>query len=325
VTALLAVVAALLGLLVVSALVLATFTARTARRVEAALPPLGRFVDVEGARMHYLEKGAGPPLVLIHGLAGQMRHFTYAMVDRLAADHRVIAIDRPGAGHSVRHAGASARLGVQAGSVAALMRALGVERAVLVGHSLGGAASLAVALAHPELVAGLALIAPLTQVEAEPPGVFARLAIASPLVRRLVSWTLATPLAIRGSARLLQVIFAPEPVPHDFATAGGGLLGLRPGAFFAASSDLVAVNDDLPGMVGRYDTLRLPVGILFGREDRLLRPAMHGERTAALGPHVRLELVDGGHMLPLTQPDRCAAFVRGVVARSGLAPAHAVS
>jgi pimeloyl-ACP methyl ester carboxylesterase len=304
-----------LGLVVVSGVALAIFTARTARRVEAMLPPLASFTDVEGARLHYVDKGVGPPVVMIHGLAGQVRHFTHSMLDRLVGDFRLIIVDRPGAGHSMRANGTSARLSVQAESVAGLIRALELERPLLVGHSLGGALSLAIALAHPELVGGLALIAPLTQVQEAPPEVFTRLAIGSPFVRRLVAWTVATPLAIRGSKAVLEQIFAPDPVTVDFATAGGGLLGLRPTAFYETSSDLVAVNDDLRGMVRRYGSLRMPIGVLFGRDDRILDPRLHGESMTKTGADVTVELIDGGHMLPLTAPDRAAAFVRAVARR----------
>jgi pimeloyl-ACP methyl ester carboxylesterase len=259
-----------------------------------------------------VDKGSGPPLVLIHGLGGTLRHFTYAMMDLLVADHRVVMIDRPGSGYSTRSAGTSARFSAQADAIAAVIRALDLRRPVLVGHSLGGAVSLAVALRHPELVSGLALIAPLTQVEDEPPAVFERLAIASPFARRLVAWTVATPLAIRGSRAVVAAIFAPEAVPADFATAGGGLLSLRPLAFHETSSDLVAVNDDLPGMVARYGEVRLPVAVLFGRDDSILQPSRHGELTAGAIPGATMEVVDGGHMLPFTAPARCAEFVRRV-------------
>jgi pimeloyl-ACP methyl ester carboxylesterase len=73
---------------------------------------------------------------------------------------------------------------------------------------------------------------------------------------------------------------------------------------------MVAVNDDLPGMVARYPTLQVPVSILYAREDNLLDYRLHGERTAREIPGATLELVEGGHMLPFTQPERTAAFIR---------------
>jgi pimeloyl-ACP methyl ester carboxylesterase len=135
-TSILLVALALLTLLVAG---LVAFTAWTARRIETALPPRGRFLEVDGARLHYLDKGQGPPIVMIHGLGGQMGHFTYALLDRLAREFRVVLIERPGSGHSTRPPGASATLRTQAGTIAKAIRALRLERPLVVGHSLGGA------------------------------------------------------------------------------------------------------------------------------------------------------------------------------------------
>lgn len=309
------VVSLLLLAIVVAGAALAFFAASTARRVEATLPPLGEFIDVAGGRIHYVDKGSGPPIVMIHGLGGTLHHFTYAMMDRLVGEFRVVIIDRPGSGYSTRAPGTSARLGVQAEAVGDVIRALHLRRPLLVGHSLGGALALTVALDHPELVGGLALIAPLTQVVDEPPAVFARLAITSPTVRRLVAWTVAIPLAIRGRHRLLGAIFAPDAVLPDFPTRGGGMLGMRPDAFAATSADLVAVNDDLPGMVARYRTLNIPVGILHGRQDGILESRLHAEVMREIGENVTVELIEGGHMIPLTAPEQAVSLVRTVAQR----------
>src|ERR1044071_3350069 len=97
----------LLALAALAALVV--FTAYTARRVDAALPPLGRFVEVGGARIHYLEKGTGPTLLLIHGLGASMRTFTHSLVERLADEFRVVVLERAGAGEATRRARARPR------------------------------------------------------------------------------------------------------------------------------------------------------------------------------------------------------------------------
>ena len=141
---------------------LAVSNARTARQVEKALPPLGSFIDIDGSRIHYLDRGSGPTILCIHGLAGQMRHFTYALLDKLKSDYRVVIVDRPGSGYSTRPPQASAAIFAQARTLAKFAAALRLERPLVVGHSLGGAIALALALNHPEHVGGLALLAPLT-------------------------------------------------------------------------------------------------------------------------------------------------------------------
>lgn len=310
-------IAALIGLLVLGALVaLVLFTAHTARRVDAALPPLGRFVEVGGERIHYLDQGDGPTLLLIHGLGASMRVFTHSVLDRLSDEFRVVLLERPGSGESTRAPSACARVRSQAETVSEFIRVLGLDRPLLVGHSLGGAVALAVALAHPEQVSGLALVAPLTNAQETVPPVFRRLIITSRPLRRLTAWTIATPASILRRAQVLDTLFGPDAVPADYATAGGGLLGLRPKSFCAASEDLVALEGELPALVERYAELRMPVGILYGTGDRVLDHRLHGVEVAAKIEGAGLELIEGGHMLPLTAPDAVAELIRKVAQKS---------
>src|SRR3954468_18061031 len=309
----------LFGLILLLALVIAGlvwFSARTARRVEAVLPPRGQFVDIDGQRIHYVDTGGSkPPVVMIHGLGGNLLHFGYAMADKLANDFRVILVDRPGSGYSTRPDDASATLTAQAKTIATLIRRLGLERPLVVGHSLGGALSLAIALDHPDCVGGLALLAPLTHPQDEVPEVFRGVVVASPLLRKAIALTLAVPLGIWRGPKLVPEVFAPEAAPADFPMRAGGLLGLRPSAFYATSSDLMAVSDVLPGYVARYKTLNVPMAMLYGKGDRLLDYRRHGDAMKATCPALDLEVMEGGHMLPITVPDRCAAMVRRVAER----------
>jgi pimeloyl-ACP methyl ester carboxylesterase len=298
------------ALVVLSLCGLVIFTAVTARRVEKALPPRGQFIEVSGARIHYLDKGSGPPIVILHGLGGQMGNFTYALLERLTGDFRVILMDRPGSGYSRRAPGATGQLTEQAAIVAEFIRKLGLDRSLLVGHSLGGAIALGVALDHPQVVNGLALIAPLTHVPKDVPAPFRALDIKSDFLRWLVAWTVATPIGIRRGQAILDAIFSPEPAPADFSIRAGGILGLRPRSFFNTSSDMRAVNVDLGAMVKRYPSLRVPVRILYGISDQVLSHQLHGEAMKAESSLVSVELVNGGHMLPITAPDLTANFIK---------------
>ncbi len=285
--------------------------------VQRLMPPRGRFVSVAGERIHVLEQGQGPPLLLIHGLCGQMGNFTHSLVSRLASDHRVIVFDRPGSGHSSRAADADGSLVRQAALVAELIGALGLERPAVVGHSLGGAVALMLALNHPARVRTLALVAPLTQPQAEPPPAFKLLAIRSAGLRALVAWTIATPWGILNSTRVLKAVFAPHTGPLDFATRGGGLLTLRPANFIHASQDMAAVEIELPVLAARYGELACPVSILFGTGDQILDPQRNGVQTTACNPAViQLSLIAGGHMLPVSAADAVAGFIRQASARA---------
>jgi len=317
-TSVLTIAGILAGLLLLCAAILALFTLYTTRKVEALLPPKGRFVDVPGARLHIRDFGEqradAPAILMIHGLAGQLSHYTYGVAARLAERHRVVVVDRPGSGYSTRAADTPADLSTQAASLAALVRTLGLGPAFVVGHSLGGAVALTLALEHPVQVAGLGLLAPLTHMRDDVPPVFKGLTIQSPLMRKLVAWTLAIPASIKNSVPTLEVVFGPEAVPKDFAIKGGGLLSLRPSAFLSASSDLQALPDHLPHVQARYPELRLPVHVLYGKDDRILDWKANGRALVDKVAGARLELIEGGHMLPVTQPGVTAEFIEAAVA-----------
>lgn len=295
------------------------FTRQVAAKVRKGFPPIGKSQPVTGGEIHYVEKGEGSPILLIHGLSGSLHNFTYSMLDPLAEHHRVIAIDRPGCGHSSRDADESARLPEQARMVAEFIDTLGLERPLVVGHSLGGAVGLALALDYPEKVGGLALIAPLTAVQSEVPSVFNGIRAPVPVLRRLLAETLAVPGTIRNGARVVSAIFAPDPVPADFRERGGGLLALRPEAFYAASTDMHAVPLDIEAMVARYGELQLPMGVLYGDRDGVLQHDLHIQALTQPHPELYVEILEGvGHMPPVSHADESVAFVRSMIARSGL-------
>ncbi len=196
-----------------------------------------RFLEVGGVRLHVLERGAGPPVVLIHGLGGQIGHFAHSLVPRLDGDFRVVAFDRPGSGYSSPAAGGVRE---QAAILAGAIRALKLGKPLIVGHSLGGAVALAIALDHPDCVGGLALIAPATHPIASAPALFRSLVIRSPLLRRLYAWTAAAPAALLARPIFFKAAFAPERAPADFGSAGGGLLALRPRNIFVTSTELTS-------------------------------------------------------------------------------------
>lgn len=286
------------------------WSANLASKAETAVPQSGDLHPVRGGAIHYVEMGPkdAPPVVLIHGIAGQLQHWTHSAADLLAGDFHVIAVDRPGCGYSRRDRDELAALPEQARMLWEFLDAKGIKKPVLAGHSLGGALALAMAQQRPEGAAALALIAPLTHFQTEIDPIFKGLEVHSHLMRRLIAHTIAAPLGKATAGKVLAHAFAPEPPTQDFMTRGGAALGLRPSAFVASSSDLVMLEHVMPVQQTRYDALGVPGGVLFGSGDALLAPGRHGQPMAQYG-FTYEEMPGRGHMLPLTAPQETADFI----------------
>jgi pimeloyl-ACP methyl ester carboxylesterase len=264
-------VALVLALLVVIGC-LATFTVVETRRVEARYPPTGARVEIEGGSIHVLdqpaEDGERGAVLLVHGASGNAADMAVALGARLAAaGFRVLSIDRPGHGWSDRVGGdASASPAAQATALRAATEALGVRRAVVVVHSLGGLAGLALALDHPDFVRALVLIAPVSH--PWPGGVAfyyrlgARRLLGAPF-RRLV----ALPVGRLLMRRAVAAVFAPNPAPQNFVEATRLPLVLRPKHFRANCEDVAHAEAAVAAMSPRYPAIRVPTEVVTGDRD----------------------------------------------------------
>nr|WP_259284382.1 alpha/beta hydrolase [Pseudomonas sp. 1079] len=248
------------------------------RRIEATVPINGRFVEVDGERFHYVEEGKGPPLVMIHGLMGSSRNLTYALSGQLREHFRVISLDRPGSGYSTRHSGTPADLPAQARQIAAFINTLDLGKPLVLGHSLGGAIALALALDHPHAVSGLVLVAPLTHPQRMLPLVFLSLAVRPAWLRRWVAHTLTLPIGLLTKDSVVRGRICPR------SCAAGLRHPWRRFAGHATRQFLRGVNRDQPGQ-------RPPAG--------------DGQALLTIDPAHRPDLRGAGQgaRLPETRPD----------------------
>jgi len=292
-------------------------TRRLAMEAERRVPMAGTLAQVGGHRLHYVEAGAGPPILFLHGLGGQLLHFRHPLFHRLEGDFHLVAVDRPGSGYSVAARGSRGTLSEQAAAVAAFIDAQGLERPLVVGHSLGGAVALALALDYPDKVGGLALLSPLTHDEGVVRPEFASLAVHSRLRRTILAYTVAVPNSVRHAGETLAFVFGPQATPPNYVIDGGGMLGLRPSHLIATMTDFVALDGELGRYESRYGDIQCPVGVLFGTGDRVLK---HEDHALPLGGRVRdfeLELLHGvGHMPQFVAPDETEAFIRRMAAKT---------
>jgi pimeloyl-ACP methyl ester carboxylesterase len=291
-------------------------TRRIAADAERMVPASGKFVTVGGNRVHYVEAGEGRPILFIHGLGGQLHHFRHPLFGQLDGYH-LVALDRPGSGYSERAGDATARLPEQAEAIVEFIEKIGLKKPLLVGHSLGGAVALTVALNHADSISGIALLSPLTHMENAVPPEFKGLYIRSPLKRWLMAHTLAVPAALKYAPQTLDFVFGPQKWPADYIVEGGGMVGLRPSHFYATASDTVAIEHDLARIEARYSEIRMPAGILFGSADRVLDYKMHGVPMKEAVGGLDLEIVEGiGHMPQFVARERVVAFIRRIAGRA---------
>jgi pimeloyl-ACP methyl ester carboxylesterase len=88
------------------------------------------------------------------------------------------------------------------------------------------------------------------------------------------------------------------------------ILALRSSNLATTAFEVATINRDMLHLVGRYSELAVPISVLFGRDDQVLDPAIHGELFASGNSAVVLELIPGGHMLPVTAPEEIAAWIK---------------
>ena len=141
-----------IGALAVSAIV----NRQLATRAERRSRPIGQFIEVDGVRLHYVERGKGKPLVLLHGNGSMIQDFeTSGLIDIAAKRYRVIVFDRPGYGYSERPRGTIWTPDAQADLLHRALKQLGIARAIVLGHSWGASVAIALALKYPKAVSAL--------------------------------------------------------------------------------------------------------------------------------------------------------------------------
>lgn len=276
---------------------------------EAEYPPIGRFVTARGLRVHAWDRGTGAPVVLIHGASGNLRDWTFDIAPMLAERHRVVAFDRPGFGYTQRPQVDGWDPAVQAAILAEAASAMGVRRPVVVGHSWGAAVAMAWALQRPDDVAGVVAVSGATMPWGGAVSILRALGIQSLAIAAYSEYLKAT-VDDGGIERFVQRAFRPQTPPPGYVGYVGGPLAVRDVTLSANASDIENLNDGLRRLAPGYPGLGLPVEVLHGQLDPLLRPEQHAVALARTVPRARLTLLPGiGHMAHHAAPEALAAAI----------------
>jgi pimeloyl-ACP methyl ester carboxylesterase len=292
--------------------------ARHEARAQAEYPPLGQFVTVDGVRLHLLQQGSGPDIVLIHGASGNMRDFTMDLVGRLSDRYRVTVIDRPGLGHSDRLDRDGATIFEQADALVAAVAQLGVTRPLVLGHSYGGAVALAWATRHPEATAGLILLAAASNPWEGPLSTYYRV-LSHPLGQALAVPVLTAWVPDHVVTDTIAQVFAPQPTPDGYADYIGAGLTLQRRALRENALQRASLLAEVRQMVSDYAQIDLPVEILHGDADTTVWPSVHSEPLShQIAGAIYTEMAGVGHSPHHAEPDTVAAAIDRGAARAGL-------
>lgn len=291
-----------------------------ARRTERRHPPRGAFMEVDGVRLHYSDRGEGSPIVLIHGNAVSGDDWnTSGVVELLLRSHRVIIFDRPGFGYSERPRGHLWTAAQQAELLHKALRQLGVKRPVVVGHSWGTIVALALADHHQADVAGLVLLSGYYFWTLRPDALLV-VAGALPVLGDVLRYTISPLLGWLQMPLLKWAMFSPARVPTRFQAEYSPAMALRPSQIRATSVDGALM---IPGAIALrrgYNDLTLPVVIIAGDGDKVVFKRRSEQLRDSI-PGSVLQIVKGaGHMVHHLAARQVAEAVESVAEAASARP-----
>jgi pimeloyl-ACP methyl ester carboxylesterase len=270
-----------------------------AKRAERRNPPTGRFITVDGVRLHYVERGTGSPLVLLHGNGSMIQDFeSSGLIDLAAKSYRVIAFDRPGFGYSDRPRSTVWTPEAQADLINSALVQMGASQPLVLGHSWGTLVAVALALKYPRNIQALILASGYYY-----PTLRADVLILSqpamPIIGDVLSHTISPIIGRLIWPLLLRKIFGPSPVPKKF----GGFpeeMAMRPSQIGAAAAETALMIPAAKKFGKAYSHLKMPVVIVAGTEDRLIEPQQSARLHRDIVQSTLRRIPSMGHMVHQT-------------------------
>ena len=294
--------------IVVAALaILALVTQAGVFALQRAYPARGRMIEVAGATLNVVDIGPrdapGPPVVMIHGASSNLEVMRQPLGERLARNHRVILIDRPGHGWSTRARLEDSTPAIQGRMIDEALEKLGVGPGILVVHSWSGALGARMALDHPRRVAGLVMLAPVAYPWRGGVGWYTKL-VAIPVIGPLLAYTITLPLGYFLAGPGARGVFLPQVMPDGFVGNTATALVLRPREFLANARDVVTLRAAVEEQAPRYVDIRVPAVVISGEVDKTVTTNIHSRPFAKAVPNAKLiVLPDVGHMVQNAAPE----------------------
>lgn len=253
-----------------------------------------------------------PPLVFVHGASGNLRDQMEPFFKKLEGRGDILFIDRPGHGWSERNSEDQRFPDKQALILSKVMDELGLERAIIIGHSFGCAVTASFALEHPKKVMGLLFLAPVAY--PWPGGVAWYYNLTSwPVIGWLFANTLALPAGLKRVDRGSRCVFLPNKMPQDYIKNTAPSLVLRPKTFRANAKDIAALFNYLVKTWPKYKNIKAPTVIISGEKDNVVFPYIH---SRGLEQHIEgaefISLDNMGHKPDYAATDLAIAAIENL-------------
>lgn len=294
------------GLLVL-VIVLFFYTQIKSAQISHTYPPIGAFYEIDGVKIHakYIKTekpSKNPPVVFIHGASGNLRDQISPIINTSDIDADLLFIDRPGHGWSERGSDDNKYPDKQAAIIAKLLDKLAIDKAIMIGHSFGGAVLASFAIHHPSKIHSLIFLAPVAY--PWPGGVRWYYTLTSMPV---LGWLFANTLALIAGLQRIEsgskCVFWPNNMPDDYISKTGPELVLRPKTFRDNAKDIVSLFNYLCKTWPEYKSIKAPTIIISGNKDTVVFPYIHSD---GLHQHIKgselYDLENLGH-----KPDHIAA------------------
>ena len=276
----------------------------------------GKFLTIEGLRLHYIRQGSGAPVVLLHGNAGFTHDFSQVLPALAERGYRAIAFDRPGHGQSERPNNGLATAEFQFKLIRKALRRLKVEKPILVGHSWSAILVLAYALKYWKEISGLVLLAPAAYPE-EDQFATQKALIEIPGLGDLLL-KVSSLFIGREIRQNLERAFSPDEVPAEYLELAT-LTWNRPGQIKAIVQDEANYSPAAEELSCRYNEIVTPTVIVTGDSDLEVNPERHAFPLHEAIKHSRLIVLPAtGHMIPHTRVDAVLDAIEFVRAQSSL-------